>query len=350
MTVLNVKVSAPYDVIIENGVLTTLGEKVSQVLKPCKICIVTDSVVDKYYGSVAEASLKVSDFTVKKFVFLAGEASKNITTFGSLLDFLARNRFSHSDAILALGGGVCGDLAGFAAACYMRGIRYIQVPTTFLAAIDSSVGGKTAVNLEVGKNLAGAFWQPSLVVHDPLTLGTLSQQNYRCGMAEVIKYGAIADANLLMSLADGELSDNEIIQKCVAIKASIVEEDERDTARRRLLNFGHTIGHAIENCSRYSIPHGLAVAAGMMIVSNAAYGMGLTNFNLVPVLEKLYEKYEIEFNCPFEASAIASAALNDKKRSGHSIQLIIPERPGACKVLPFPTGELEKFVYLGLSF
>ncbi|MCR5481341.1 MAG: 3-dehydroquinate synthase [Clostridia bacterium] len=350
MPVLKVNVSSPYDVIIEKGALTTLGEKVSTVLKPCKICLVTDSVVDKHYGSVAEAALKIAGFTVKKFVFLAGEASKNITTFGALLEFLATNRFSHNDAVLALGGGVCGDLAGFAAASYMRGISCIQVPTTFLAAIDSSVGGKTAINLEVGKNLAGAFWQPALVVHDPLTLGTLSPQNYRCGMAEVIKYGAIADANLLMKLADGSLSDPEIIENCVSIKASIVEEDERDTSKRRLLNFGHTFGHAIESCSHYSIPHGLAVASGMMIASNAAFGMGLTNFNLVPVLEKLYEKYEIEFNCPFEASELASAALNDKKRSGHSIQLVIPEKPGLCKIIPFPTGELEKFVYLGLAF
>jgi 3-dehydroquinate synthase len=219
-----------------------------------------------------------------------GEKSKNSVTYINLLNFLAENHITRTDALLALGGGVVGDLTGFAAATFLRGIKFIQCPTTLLAMVDSSVGGKTAIDLECGKNLAGAFYQPSVVICDITTLDTLSEKIFYDGCAEVIKYGVIASEELFEICRDG-FKDNieEIIYRCVSIKRDIVMEDEFDTGMRQLLNFGHTIGHGIEACSKYYITHGTAVAIGMVLITKAAVKMNMCNEEVLVRLEKLIE-------------------------------------------------------------
>jgi 3-dehydroquinate synthase len=232
-----------------------------------------------------------------------------------------------------------GDLAGFAASCYMRGIRFVQIPTTLLAAVDSSVGGKTGVNLSHGKNLAGAFWQPSIVICDYSLFRSLPEEELLSGLAEVIKYGVIADEDLfdvvlssdLCSLFENDLLE-DIIGKCVAIKSEIVSEDERDEGSRQILNFGHTLGHAIEKCSKYEIPHGHAVAIGMLYITRIATQLGITQAGCIAQIEHILKKYKFTLSCGYSAEQLYEAALSDKKRQGDFITLILPERIGSCRL------------------
>ena len=271
MNTVTVSASRKYDILIGSGLMNQLGSLAHKLGKAQTICLVSESTVFPLYGEIAADSLKSAGFTVVTFVFPAGEESKNAQTYLALLNFLADNRLTRSDLIVALGGGVTGDLAGFAAATYLRGIRFIQVPTTRLAAVDSSVGGKTAIDLPAGKNLAGAFCQPSLVLCDTDTLNTLPREIFRDGCAEVIKYGILYDPVLFSHLEKHGLDfDREyVITRCVELKRDVVMEDEFDTGARMKLNLGHTIGHGIEAKSNFTLSHGKAVAAGIAIVSRA---------------------------------------------------------------------------------
>ena len=253
MRSVTVKTSATYEVLIGSGLLQKAGEAVKKVISPCKAAIVTDSTVVHLYEETVRQSLTEAGFSVCTFVFPAGEASKNIHTLSHLLEFLAKEEMTRTDLIVALGGGVTGDLAGFGAAVYLRGIPFVQIPTTFLAAIDSSVGGKTAVDLEAGKNLAGAFYQPKRVLCDTDVLQTLPEVVFADGIAEALKYGVLGDAALFEKIAGGDFRQDleEIIETCVSMKRDVVEEDEFDTGKRQLLNLGHTFGHAIEQKSHF---------------------------------------------------------------------------------------------------
>ena len=255
MNAVTVRASRQYDILIGQGLLPTLGAEAKKLGKAQKICVVSESSVYPLYGAAAEESLKSAGFSVVSYVFPAGEESKNGQVFLDLLNFLAENRLTRSDLIVALGGGVVGDLAGFAAASYLRGIRFIQVPTTLLAAVDSSVGGKTAIDLPAGKNLAGAFCQPSLVLCDTDTLNSLPLDIFRDGCAEVIKYGVLYDTKLFAHLEEKGLSfDREaVITRCVELKRDVVMEDEFDTGARMKLNLGHTVGHGVEAKSHFAI-------------------------------------------------------------------------------------------------
>ena len=248
--------------------------------------VITDSNVDKLYSNILISSLEKSGYKVSKFVFDAGEQSKNANTFVDILEFLANSGLTRSDCVFALGGGVVGDIAGFAASVYLRGIKFVQIPTTLLAAVDSSVGGKTAVNLPAGKNLVGAFHQPSLVLCDLDTLDTLPESVFQDGCAEVIKYGVIYDAGLFSHLAENGLAFEReyVISRCVELKRNVVEQDEFDTGARQMLNYGHTIGHGIEAQSGFSVTHGQAVAIGMAIVSRASHCPD--NDRIVGILKK----------------------------------------------------------------
>ena len=258
MNTVTVSASKTYDILIGTGLLSTLGQEAAKLGKAKNVCIVSETTVWPLYGKAAQCSLEQAGFNVISFVFPAGEASKNGQTYLELLNYLAENKLTRSDLIVALGGGVVGDLAGFAAASYLRGIRFIQVPTTLLAAVDSSVGGKTAIDLPAGKNLAGAFCQPSLVLCDLDTLNTLSEDIFRDGCAEVIKYGILYDPVLFSHLEEKGLSfDREnVITRCVELKRDVVAEDEFDTGQRMKLNLGHTIGHGVEAKSQFAISHG----------------------------------------------------------------------------------------------
>lgn len=355
MDKITITASKTYEVLTDAGLLAQAGQLVRQALgeKVKKLCIVTDENVDKLYSKPLESALAEAGYETVTFVFPPGEASKSMETLSRLLEFLAENQLTRTDALVGLGGGITGDLTGFAAASYLRGISFVQVPTTLLAAVDSSVGGKTGVNLQAGKNLAGAFWQPSLVLFDTDTMKTLSYDLLLDGAAEAIKAGAIADRELFAYIRQADdLTDPEVIRqlssRAIEIKRQVVEADERDTGVRQLLNFGHTIGHAIEKCSGFSISHGHAVAIGMSIVSRASQTLGWSEEDcLTPLLESL-NKFRFPLECPYTASQLADAALKDKKRMGDTITLVIPVRLGDCQLKKIPVSQLETFIEGGL--
>lgn len=345
MKTINVTASKSYDVLIGAGLLSSLGQRLLSVLKkPCKIAIISDSNVWPLYGEAAAAALAGTGFSVVKFVFPAGESSKNADTYLNILNFLAENHLTRSDAVLALGGGVTGDMTGFAAATFLRGIRYIQVPTSLLAMVDSSVGGKTAIDLPAGKNLVGAFYQPNLVLCDLDTLNTLPEAVFCDGCAEVIKYGVLYDRELFDHLSEKGLDfDREsVIARCVELKRNVVAEDEFDTGARQKLNLGHTVGHGIEAQSNFSITHGQAVAIGMAIVSKA--GCKTIYGQLCAVLEK----FKLPTTTVFSANELYTSALSDKKRAGGTVNLIIPREIGHCEIVPTPVEKLESFIKEGL--
>ena len=350
MKTVEVDAAVRYNIVIDKGILPKSGDMIKEVTSAERVAVITDDTVDKLYSDVVMKSLSDAGFETFKFVFPHGEKSKNISTFSSILEFLAESGLTRTDALVALGGGVVGDVAGFAAASYLRGIDFIQIPTTLLACVDSSVGGKTAIDLKAGKNLAGAFCQPKLVIADFETLSTLTDGIFADGMAEVIKYGVIFDKAFFEFLRDNEAKDNleYVITRCVELKRDIVNADEKEKGVRALLNFGHTVGHAIEKCSGYKIPHGSAVAVGMVIISRAAYKCSFCDENCTDIIASLNKKYSLPVSTDFSASELSSAAMADKKRAGDKIKLIIPEALGNCVIKSVPTSELEKIIGEGL--
>ena len=277
------------------------------------------------------------------FVFPAGEASKNIHTLSHLLEFLAKEEMTRTDMIVALGGGVTGDLAGFGAAVYLRGIPFVQIPTTFLAAIDSSVGGKTAVDLEAGKNLAGAFYQPKLVLCDTDVLQTLPEVVFADGIAEALKYGVLGDAALFEKIAGGDFRQDleKIIETCVSMKRDVVEEDEFDTGKRQLLNLGHTFGHAIEQKSHFQMTHGHAVAIGMHLIAKAAEAKGIAEKGTAATIAKALEQNQLPKETEFSPAEVAEGTLRDKKRRGGTISFVFPKKIGDCEIVKIPVEEVE---------
>ena len=336
--------------LIGGGLLEKAGMHIAAQLAPCRAVVVTDSNVAPLYAGTVEESLTAAGFTVTRHVFPAGEASKNIETLTGILTALADAGLTRTDLVVALGGGVTGDMAGLAASLYLRGGRYVQLPTTLLAAVDSSVGGKTAIDFAGRKNIVGAFYQPSLVLCDTDTFGTLTPEIVRDGLAESIKYGVICDEALFERFASEETPDMEaIVARCVAIKGDIVAQDEHDTGLRQLLNFGHTPGHAIEACSRYGVSHGHAVATGMRIMACAATVAGICGDDTAPRLARVLQKYGLPVETPYAAAELAAAALADKKRKGDGITLVVPKRMGACVLHTEPVTELEQFFARGME-
>jgi len=350
MKTVHVKASRSYDVIIGAGLLDSLGTQAHNISKAKKVCIVSDSNVWSLYGAAAAKSLRDAGFETYSFVFPAGEESKNGNTYLSLLNHLAENQLTRSDLLVALGGGVVGDMAGFAAATYLRGVAFIQVPTTLLAAVDSSVGGKTAIDLPSGKNLAGAFYQPSLVLCDIDTLNTLPEDIFRDGCAEVIKYGILYDPDLFAYLSESGLSfDREtVIARCVELKRDVVAEDEFDTGARMKLNLGHTIGHGVEARSHFEISHGKAVAIGTAIVTRAAAKKGICSADAKVRILNILEAFGLPASTTFSAESLYTASLSDKKRSGGTVSLIVPKAIGNCEILPTPVSEIQSFIEAGL--
>ena len=350
MKTITVSASRAYDIRIGHGLLATLGEAVRDLGKVEKVFLVSDTQVYPLYGDAAEASLKAAGYSVSSFVFPAGEESKNGETFLKLLNALAQAGLSRSDLLIALGGGVVGDLAGFAAACYLRGIRFIQIPTTLLAAVDSSVGGKTAIDLPAGKNLAGAFYQPSLVLCDLDALDTLPEDIFRDGCAEVIKYGVLYDPELFSQLETSGLNfDREaVIARCVALKRDVVMEDEKDTGSRMKLNLGHTFGHAVEAHSRFTLSHGKSVSIGLAIIARASTIMGICSEADAARIVSILKAFGLPVQTQYTAEALLPYLLSDKKRSGGTVNLILPEAIGRCIVSPTPVSQLQSILQAGL--
>lgn len=351
MKAITVNASHAYDILIGQQLLEQSGEYCRTALgTTCKLCVVSDDNVAPLYMETVLRSLEAAGFATVPFVFPHGEASKSTDTLVALLEFLAENRLTRTDALVALGGGVVGDLTGFAAAVYLRGVRFVQIPTTLLSAVDSSVGGKTGVDLRAGKNLAGAFHQPSLVICDYTTLDTLPPAVFADGCAEVIKYGAINDRAFFDGLKNGIRPQiEEVIAACVQNKSRIVEDDEFDRGTRQLLNLGHTVGHAIEACSHLEISHGSAVAIGMVIVTRAAVSMDLCPPSDLDELVALLQKEGLPTECPYTAEALAAVASADKKRTGSAITLVVPYGIGDSRLLKIPVEELQDFIAKGLA-
>lgn len=351
MNKIDVRTGRPYQVLIGKGLLKEAGRLARPLVRGSRTVIVGDSNVMPIYGYAIASSFSEAGFETSAWTFKAGEASKNPSVLLELLNHLASLRLTRSDSIVALGGGVTGDLAGLAASLYLRGIDFVQIPTSLLAMVDSSVGGKTAVNLECGKNLMGAFHQPVLVVCDPSCLETLPEAEMSCGWAEVIKYAALR-ANGLLPMLEGPVTEEvlaDIISICVEIKRDIVSEDEFEGGVRALLNLGHTVGHAVERVTDYGVTHGRAVGIGMAVIFRGCVRAGLCDPQALPVLEHLLEKFGLTGLCPYDAEALLEAARSDKKSAGSAITLILPEAFGRCRTERTSFEKLRDLIQLGLN-
>jgi len=348
MQTVMVNASTAYPVHIGPGLLEKSGELIAGVTKSRSCAVITDSTVEKLYAAAVCRSLQNAGFRVCLHAFPAGEQSKNLAAYGEILEFLAENHLTRSDFVVALGGGVTGDMAGFAAATYQRGIGLIQIPTTFLAAADSSVGGKTAIDLRAGKNLAGAFHQPKMVLCDTNTFRSLPPDTFAGGMAETLKHGLIADKTFFDALANGTVNTGDMVRRNVEIKASVVGEDEFEHGKRKLLNFGHTLGHAIEKISGFTVPHGHAVAIGMVLAARAGEKLNYSPAGTLDAIIAANKKYGLPTQCPYTASEIYAAATSDKKRDGGSIDVVVLERIGQAKTVRLDMEGLRGFAEAAL--
>lgn len=341
-----------YSIYIENGLLDYIGSKIKQIYEGKKIAVVTDENVNNYYGNKILNKLTKEDYEVKMIVFPSGERTKSIEELVKLYNDFLDFELTRSDLVAAFGGGVIGDLTGFAAATFLRGISFVQIPTSMLAQIDSSIGGKTAVNLSRGKNLIGSFYQPKAVFIDPMLLKTLDKRFLYDGMAEVIKYGAINDKNLfynLMSYEDEqELFNNieYIIETCCNIKKYYVENDEKDTGQRMILNFGHTIGHAVEKYFNYEkYTHGEAVAIGMYTIAYKSELLGLTARGTSEKLKNILIKYKLPFEIDIkDKKSIMESIYLDKKSSGKNINLILLDEIGKSFIKTIDKAKINEFI------
>ncbi|MBR5969097.1 MAG: 3-dehydroquinate synthase [Lachnospiraceae bacterium] len=347
MVTVRVETEAAYDVLVGEGLLSEAGERIRSLLPGAEmLCVVSDETVDALYGERLAESLAREGFAVFRHVIAPGEKSKDSAHYLELLNTLAEHRLTKSDAVIALGGGVCGDLAGFAAATYLRGIPYVQIPTSLLAMVDSSVGGKTAVNLPQGKNLAGAFYQPKLVLCDLSVLDTLPEAFWTDGCAEVMKYGVLEGGELFDHLEERGVDFDRayVIPACIGIKAEYVRQDEFDTGLRQKLNLGHTVGHGIEAVSEYEVSHGRAVAAGLSIIAGAAVRAGFLRGEAAERIRKLLAKCGLPTETTYSLEELLLFLLRDKKRRGDSIRLIVPHDIGHCELHSIPVGELREFL------
>ena len=329
MKKVHVNASAPYDVFIGAGLLQEAGKLLRPVCHSDRLVIVTDDTVDGFYGGQLKKSLENEKLSILKYVIPSGGISKNLSVLERLLNFFAENHVRRNDTVLALGGGTVGDLAGFAAAIYQRGIDVVQIPTTLLAMVDSAVGGKTGVDLPSGKNLVGAFHQPRLVIADTETLKTLPPEQFAAGMGEVVKCGVIGQNSILDRMEHGDREEQ--IAACIRLKADIVERDELDRfGIREVLNAGHTVGHAIEKLSGYTVPHGKAVAMGLVAEARMAVDLGLAE---LPTYERIFAAVKSCGLCeklPYAAAELAQAMCSDKKNRGKEIAFLLPQEIGKC--------------------
>lgn len=339
-----------YEIYIENGLLDSVGTMLHDVTKAKHIAVISDDTVDGLYGDRLEAILQAADFDTVRITFPAGEQSKSMQSLIQLYAELAAADITRSDAIITFGGGVTGDLGGFAAATFLRGVPFIQIPTTIISQVDSSIGGKVAVDLPSGKNQAGAFYQPKAVYIDPDLLSTLPARFISDGLGEVIKYGCIGDVTLFENLEAWSLETlpqhwDEIIERCCLAKGRVVEHDVYDMGERMVLNFGHTIGHAIERSYGYGYyTHGEGVAAGMAMLTSQTEALGLTDKGTADRLCQLLAHYGLPTDVSAEADDLLTGIGHDKKKRGSQITLVVMKTIGTCQLLPVSMEELPRFI------
>ncbi len=339
MTRIRVNTKPYYDIVLKND-FDSLSSELKKVIGSTKILIVTDSVVAPLYLEVIKSLLK--DYLLDTIILRSGEKYKNIDGYMSVINAMEKFMLTRNDTVIALGGGVVGDIAGFAAASYLRGVNFVQVPTTLLADIDSSIGGKTGINLVSGKNLLGAFYQPKLVYINLSVLKTLSNEDWKNGIGEGIKYAILSGGEILQILYNGLYEDSlrSFVELCIKVKRDIVEKDTLEKDKRRLLNLGHTFGHAIEKLSNYTIPHGIAVAKGIILALRASSYLGVKQEDIVKVKE-ICDKYEIDTSCDYSLKDMAEIIKNDKKLEKNDIvNFVFVESIGHCCIKKVSIGEL----------
>ncbi len=352
MNTINIQASHPYQVLVGEGIRAQAGTIIKDTLPVAvRAAIISDSNVAPLYLNQTADAIEQAGLSVCSKTIPAGEASKNISVYSEILTFLADNKLTRSDVVVALGGGVVGDLAGFAAATFLRGIPYVQIPTSLLAMVDSSVGGKTAIDLPSGKNLAGAFCQPSVVICDPDVLKTLPEVYFRDGCAEVIKYGMLEDEMLFSRLmSEGIRFDRlSVISRCIEIKAHYVAEDEFDQGLRQKLNLGHTFGHAVEASSDFAVSHGQAVAIGMCMIARASCALGFCRKSCVDGIEECVRSFGLPDRCDKCAEELMPFVNSDKKRRAASLSLIVPRQIGQCDVMQVASDDISNWLREGLE-
>lgn len=352
MMTVSVRASKEYNVEIGDGIVSRLGEMTKAVCpKAIKALIVSESNVAALYLDVVKAQLEGAGLEVETYVFEAGEKSKNINEIAGMWNKMAEAGFTRTDIVVGLGGGVTTDMAGFAASTFLRGIDVIQVPTSLLAMVDASVGGKTGIDIPMGKNQVGAFWQPSLVLEDTSFLKTLPDDVFTEGMGEVTKYAFIMDEKLLdlLEKQNGNIRDDaavleNVIGMCVADKAEIINEDETDNGRRQILNFGHTAGHVIERDSGFTKPHGICVAKGMGIFMDACVKEGTLSAEDAKRMKDLLAMYKLPSSDEITAEDIVKGAMNDKKKRGNTLSVILVNKIGKAEIKKMTAEEFLKFL------
>lgn len=345
MTVLTVEVpntTTHYPLKIEKGLMAHVAEEIKNVYTNKKIVMITDTNVHQLYGAKLEQQLTDSGFEVKLLVLEAGEQTKSITSLMGIYSELTAFNLTRSDLLIALGGGVIGDLVGYAAATYLRGIAFVQIPTTLLAQVDSSVGGKVAIDLPEGKNLVGAFYHPILVLIDPNVLQTLTDSAFNDGMAEVIKYASIQNINFFHQLASYQSREavmaeiEQVIEFCCSMKRDLVQADEKDTSERMLLNYGHTVGHAIEAFYHYKgYTHGQAISIGMVAINRLTEAAGISRKGSTALVKALLEQYHLptELADPADYADILPLIKLDKKNIHNTLNVVVLNEVGAAKLL-----------------
>jgi len=343
-----------YDILVQPGLLDRVGMQLAPLGLGPSVVIITNPIVKRLYAARVIRGLKAEGFDVGLVVVPEGEAAKSMRWLNRILDSLIRTRRERQTSLIALGGGVVGDLAGFAASAYLRGIPFVQVPTTLVAQVDASIGGKTGVNHRLGKNLIGAFYQPRIVLIDPTALRTLPLREYRAGLAEVIKYGVIEDPgffeflerDMLRVLERESDSLDYILRTSCAIKARVVSADEREGDRRRILNFGHTLGHALETVTGYRrYQHGEAVAIGMVAAAGLASRLGFAGKTVVGRIRSLVQRAGLPADIPaHSATALIHAMRQDKKVKDRQIHFVLPTEIGKVTVVPVGEADLRAFL------
>ncbi|MFA5342155.1 MAG: 3-dehydroquinate synthase [Clostridia bacterium] len=346
-----VRSSKTYPIIISKDILSNIYEYLFCILKGNIAYIITDDVVDRLYCGTLTKALEEKGIHVFKYVIPNGEKSKNSDNYIAILNDMAAKGVSKADTVIALGGGVPGDLAGFIAATYQRGLSLIQIPTTLLAAVDSSVGGKTAIDLKEGKNLAGVFYQPDIVICDLSLLKTLPDDIYTDGCAEVVKYGILAGDPLFKKLKNPiKHQIEDIVYNCIKIKKNIVQKDEKDTGLRQTLNLGHTIAHAIELLSGYTVSHGKAVAKGLHIIGKISYTQGLCTKDCLTLITDILNSFGFNLDPLYSSGDIANAIIMDKKRSNEYINLVLINDIGQCIIKKTNMSDLNGYIKKAMDF
>ena len=354
---INIQASTDYEVLIGKGLIDSCGTHIRELLfRAQKALIVTDSNVAPLYLARVKSSLEREGFSVSEFVFEAGEEKKNIESIAGMWAVMAGEEFTRTDIVVSLGGGVATDMGGFSAATFLRGIKVVQIPTSLLAMADAAIGGKTGIDLPQGKNLAGAFHQPSMVIEDTDCLTTLSPETFTEGMAEVIKYAFIMDPELYetlsgiasegraMTLQNDIDTVTKILRCCVKDKAEVITEDEHDNGRRQILNYGHTVGHVIERNSNFTLAHGVCVAKGMGIITDACLKAGLTTEKTAGNIKELIKAYGLPAGDSITAEEAVAGAMNDKKKRGESISVILVNEIGKAEIKRMTPEEFTEFL------